>query len=47
MDFIDTFSYYPYVLNGPSARRVCFVSVYLTRDIFKAKSDDKEDFKSS
>lgn len=28
-------------------RRVCFVSLYLTSDIFKAKSDDKEDFKSS
>lgn len=44
---INGFYRHIFILQMAHQRRVCFVSVYLTGDVFKAKSDDKEDFKSS
>lgn len=44
---INGFYRHIFILQMAHQRRVCFVSVYLIGDVLKAKSDDKEDFKSS
>lgn len=43
MEFIDALSYYKRRISVTAI----LASVYFTRDVFEAKSDDKEDFKSS